>query len=61
MNTKDLLAKYHTYLMSLTDRLAEKTPKKHEHRPKEYREYLVREISSVKGQIDRIKLEEQGK
>lgn len=43
------------YIGELTDKLSTSTPVKHAGHPKEYKEYLVRELSAAKTKVEKLK------
>ena len=57
MSNKDQINKLVKYITDLTDRLSAPTPKKHENRPNEYREFLVRELNGAKTKVEALKME----
>lgn len=56
--TKEKMARQLKYLNLLMNRLSSPTPEKHKDHPESFKQFLNREIATVKAGLDRAKLQD---
>lgn len=54
---KEKLGKLERYLSNMQQRLESNVPEKHKNHPETYKRFLMNEISTVKAQIEQMRLE----